>query len=250
VSVPIDTVTISQLTKRYGHQRALGGVDLTLRAGRLCALLGPNGAGKSTLLGIVSTLVRPTSGEVVYREGEGRAEHGDRLRRQIGVLAHDAFVYGQLTGEENLAFYAQLYGVDDIDARARELLDAVGLDEEARRRPAGTYSRGMTQRLALARALLHEPRLLLLDEPFTGLDRAGAEALAVTLVSAKQRGCVLLVVTHDLEAIAGVADHVAVLGRGKLVYEASREERPGESHGGGAGFSYVELKEIYHHFTE
>jgi heme exporter protein A len=212
----------------------------------MCALLGPNGAGKSTLLGILSTLIRPTGGEVVFRERDRPAEPGDALRRQIGVLAHDPFVYAQLTGIENLLFYARLYGVAAPDERASHLLDAVGLDDEARRRPAGTYSRGMTQRLALARALLHEPRVLLLDEPFTGLDRTGSEALAATLRSARERGCILIVVTHDLEAIAGVSDHVAVLRRGKLVHEASRQE----SSPGDGGFSHGELKEIYHRFSE
>jgi ABC-type multidrug transport system ATPase subunit len=104
----------------------------------------------------------------------------------------------------------------------------------------------MTQRLALARALLHDPRVLLLDEPFTGLDREGAAALARTLVSARQRGCVLLVITHDLESIGGVTDHVAVLRRGKLVHESSQPE----SEASGAGFSYGELKEIYHQFSD
>ncbi len=244
--MPVDAIQITQLTKRYGFHRALAGVDLTLRAGRMCALLGPNGAGKSTLLGIVSTLVRPTGGEVAFSDGERRVEPGEALRRQIGVLAHEAFVYGQLSGLENLHFFGRLYGVPDVDARAADLLSAVGLDHDARRRPAGTYSRGMTQRLALARALLAEPSVLLLDEPFTGLDRAGAQALASTLVDARRRGCILLVVTHDLESIAKVTDHVAVLRRGKLAYEESRPDATADA----GGFSYAELKDIYHRFTE
>jgi heme exporter protein A len=146
---------------------------------------------------------------------------------------------------ENLAFYGRLYDVPNASARATELLDEVGLDVDARLRPAGTYSRGMTQRLALARALLHDPQVLLLDEPFTGLDRKGAEALSRTLVGAKERGCLVLVVTHDLESIGDVTDHVVVLRRGKLVHEDSRESRDDS-----AGFSYQELKEIYHRFTD
>ena len=241
----IDSVSVSKLTKRYGHHRALANVDITLRAGTLCALLGPNGAGKSTLLGIVSTLVRPSSGDVVYRDGDGSVEPGGELRRQIGMLAHDSFVYAQLTGMENLQFYGRLYDLDEVDSRAAQLLDEVGLDSDARGRPAGTYSRGMTQRLSLARALLHDPQVLLLDEPFTGLDRAGADALSRTLVAAKERGRLVLVVTHDLESIGDVTDHVVVLRRGRLVHEDSRE-----SGDDSAGFSYGELKRIYHRFTD
>ncbi|HUS63649.1 MAG TPA: ABC transporter ATP-binding protein [Kofleriaceae bacterium] len=232
----IDAVRLSGLTKRYGHHRVLGGVNLDLQAGELCALLGPNGAGKTTLMGIVSTLVRPSAGEVVYRDGDRSVPHGGALRRSIGVLAHDSFLYGGLTAEENLRFYARLYEVEDGDRRAAALLEEVGLEEEARGRPVGTYSRGMVQRVALARALLHAPPVLLLDEPFTGLDRTGAAALARTLQRAIERRCVVLVISHDLEALAGVTRHVAVLRRGKLEHEARQA----------SGFSYEELKQLYH----
>jgi heme exporter protein A len=240
VTGPIDAVAIRGLTKRYGATRVLANVTMELRAGSLCALLGPNGAGKTTLLGIVSTLVRPSSGEVSYRAGSAAVPAGGGLRRAIGVLAHDSFLYGGLTAEENLAFYARLYELEDGPRRAAALLDEVGLADEARRRPVRTYSRGMVQRVALARALLHEPRVLLLDEPFTGIDRTGAAALARTLARAVERGCVCLVVSHDLEALAGIADHVAVLRRGKLEHD---ERRAG-------GFAEAELKELYHRHAE
>jgi ABC-type multidrug transport system ATPase subunit len=236
----IDSLTVSKLSKRYGYSRALAGVDLTLRAGSLCALLGPNGAGKSTLLGILSTLVRPNTGTVAYHVGDERVEPGEDLRAMIGVLAHESFIYGDLTGIENLLFYARLYQVADPRARADALLQEVGLEQDAAARNARTYSRGMLQRLALARALLHDPRILLLDEPFTGLDRAGAAALARTLARVRQDGKISIVVTHDLESIAGVTDHVVVLRRGKVAHEERRDET----------FSYAELKEIYHRFTE
>jgi heme exporter protein A len=232
----IDAVAIRGLTKRYGATRVLANVNLDLSAGSLCALLGPNGAGKTTLLGIVSTLVRPSSGQIAYRAGSEEVPAGGALRRAIGVLAHDSFLYGGLSAIENLAFYARLYELEDGARRAATLLDEVGLAEEARGRPVRTYSRGMVQRVALARALLHQPELLLLDEPFTGIDRTGAAALARTLARAVERGSVVLVVSHDLEALAGIADHVAVLRRGKLAHE---ERRAG-------GFSEQELKELYH----
>jgi heme exporter protein A len=248
----IATVIARGLGKRYGYHRALAGVELTLRAGEMCALLGANGAGKSTLLGILSTLVRPTSGTVAYHtRGEmagagtpGRSLAGSALRRQIGVLAHSALVYGELCAGVTLAFFARLYEVADAAGRAAALLDEVGLDGEARKRPARTYSRGMLQRLALARTLLHRPSLLLLDEPFTGLDRGGASALARTLGGAAAARQVVLVVTHDLEAIAGVTRHVIVLRRGRMVHESRRDD-PGQ-----AGFSYDELKQLYHQHGE
>ncbi len=215
----LEQVLVHGVTKLFGRQRALAGVDLELRAGRLCALLGPNGAGKSTLLGILSTLVRPTSGTVEY--GDGTLSPPD-VRRTIGLLAHEPLVYGELTAVENLHFWAGLYSVNDASTRAAALLDEVGLDADARLRPARTFSRGMLQRLALARALLHRPRLLLLDEPFTGLDRDGAAALARTLAAARADGQIVVVVTHDLEAIAGLCDHIAVLRRGKLTLDEAR----------------------------
>ena len=237
----IDSVTISGVTKRYGHHRALAKVDLCLRAGSLCALLGPNGAGKSTLLGIVSTLIRPSAGDVVYAAGEAAVQESAELRRNIGVLAHESFVYEELSALENLSFYGELYDVKDLDDRSKALLDQVGLEEHARRRPARTYSRGMLQRLALARALLHSPAVLLLDEPFTGLDRTGSAALGRTLAQARDDGRVVMVVTHDFEALDGVCDHLAVLRRGKVVLDQRTED---------GGFSYASLKELYHQFDD
>jgi heme exporter protein A len=230
----LSRVAARKVGKRYGHHRALAGVDLELAAGEVCALLGPNGAGKSTLLGILSTLVRPSSGDVVYRDGDGDRASDDGLRREIGLLAHASLCYGELSAIENLAFFGRLYGVVDPEARARVLLDEVGLEDRARDRPARTYSRGMTQRLALARALIADPSLLLLDEPFTGLDRGGALALGERLGQARRAGAIVLVVTHDLEAIAEVTDQVVVLRRGLIAHV---ERKP--------GFTYAELRELY-----
>jgi heme exporter protein A len=234
----IDAIRTTKLVKRYGTHRALAGVDLTLEAGRACAVLGHNGAGKTTLLGILSTLVRQTSGEVTYQAGGARIPAGDRLRREIGLLAHATLCYGELTAVENLEFFAGLYGVTGAAARIAELLDQVGLDAKARHRAARTYSRGMWQRLALARALLAKPSVVLLDEPFTGLDRGGAIALGRRLAEVKASGAIVVVVTHDLEAIAGITDHVAVLRGGKLVHEQRTTA--------GDALDYESLKAIYH----
>ncbi len=232
--MPLERVEITKVIKRYGTERALAGVDLELRGGSMCALLGHNGAGKTTLLGILSTLVRASSGAITYRETGGAVVTGDAVRREIGLLAHQSLCYGELTAVENLALFAGLYGVDDSPAALAALLDRVGLEVRARDRAARTYSRGMVQRLALARALLSAPSLVLLDEPFTGLDRGGALALGEQLGALTAEGAIVVVVTHDLEAIAGRTDHVAILRAGKLVFE----ER--------GAYDYEKLKDTYH----
>jgi heme exporter protein A len=229
----LDRVQISKVGKRYGSERALASVTLELTARSMCAVLGHNGAGKSTLLGIVSTLVRPTGGTVAYH-AKGGAVTGAEVRRQIGLLAHTSLCYGDLTARENLALIAGLYDVDGSAAAIDAVLDRVGLDRKARDRAARTYSRGMVQRLALARALLTRPSLLLLDEPFTGLDRDGALSLGEQLGGLRDAGAIVVVVTHDLEAIAGRTDHVAILRRGQLVFE----ER--------GTYTYEQLKDAYH----
>jgi len=230
----LDRVEIRKIAKHYGSERALAGVSLDLAAGSMCALLGHNGAGKSTLLGVVSTLVRPTGGSVAYRSN-GAAVTGAEVRREIGMLAHASLCYAELSARENLALIAGLYEVDGSAAAIDGVLDRVGLDRKARDRAARTYSRGMVQRLALARALLTRPSLLLLDEPFTGLDRDGALALGEQLGVLRDAGAIVVVVTHDLEAIAGRADHVAILRRGQLVFEDR------------GTYSYERMKDLYHH---
>ena len=215
----LTSVRVEAVGKAYGRQRALSGVSVELAAGELCALLGPNGAGKSTLIGVLSSLVRPSSGRIVA-DGAGSAG----LRAHVGLLAHDSLVYPELTAVENLDFWGRLYDVTDSASRGEALLDEVGLDRAARARPARTYSRGMLQRLSLARALLSSPSLLLLDEPFTGLDRAGAAALTRALLKAKQGGAIVLCATHDLEALAGLAEHVVVLKGGRVIRDERRAD--------------------------
>ncbi|HET6613509.1 MAG TPA: ABC transporter ATP-binding protein [Kofleriaceae bacterium] len=216
----VESVRIEGVSKRYGRLRALARADVVLRAKTACALLGKNGAGKSTLLGIVSSLVRPTSGEVVFELAGGHTVRGPAIRRHIGVLAHASLVYGDLTAAENLAFYGRLYGIENPARRAAEMLDEVGLASEARDRPARTYSRGMLQRLSLARALLHDPAVLLLDEPFSGLDRDGADAVGLLMTEARERGRIVIVATHDLAPVAGRLDRVLILRRGVIAHDS------------------------------
>ncbi len=229
----LDRVEVAKVAKRYGNERALVGVSLELRAKSMCALLGHNGAGKTTLLGILSTLVRQNDGKIRYRAGDTEVD-GENLRREIGLLAHASLCYAELSARENLELIAGLYAVDGSAAAIDAVLDRVGLDPRARDRVARTYSRGMLQRLSLARALLTKPSLLLLDEPFTGLDRGGALALGAELGTLRDSGAIVVVVTHDLEAIADRTDHVAILRRGQLVFE----ER--------GTYDYEQLKDIYH----
>jgi heme exporter protein A len=168
-------LTFTDVTRNFGRRRALNRVSLQCGAGEIVALLGPNGAGKSTLLSIASTLLEPTSGTVRYGDVTAR-EAGAALRARIGVLGHDLYIYPELSAAENLQFFGRVYGLPDVPARVEA---ALGRAELAHRRDdaVGGYSRGMRQRLALERALLHDPRLVLLDEPFTGLDDAATSAL-------------------------------------------------------------------------
>jgi ABC-type multidrug transport system ATPase subunit len=208
------SLTFSDVTRNFGRRRALYRVTLRCDAGEIVALLGPNGAGKSTLLSIASTLLEPTSGEVRYGEHLAR-QAGGALRARIGVLGHDLYIYPELSASENLHFFGRVYGLADVPARVEA---ALARAELAHRRddPVAGYSRGMRQRLALERALLHEPRLVLLDEPFTGLDDAATSALRGRLAGLRDVGCIVLITTHDLETIDGIVDRAVMLRNGRL----------------------------------
>ena len=208
-------VSVREVSRNYGRRRALTRVSLECRAGEVLGLLGPNGAGKSTLLSILSTLLAPSAGDVRYGT-KTAAEAGPALRACLGLLSHDLHLYPELTAAENLRFFAQLYGVSDVDGRVAAALDRAGLLSRGDDVVSG-FSRGMRQRLALERALLHEPRLLLLDEPFTGLDDASVAALVARLRELRGAGRILVVVTHDLDVAERLLDKVAVLKDGRLV---------------------------------
>ncbi len=214
--MPVDftAVRIVEVSRTFGRRRALNRVSLTLEAGTITALLGHNGAGKSTLLSIAATLLRPTSGRVEYGDRDAAAG-GAALRARIGLLGHDLYLYAELTAAENLRFFANVYSLDTVETRVDASLDRAGLSERRDDIVAG-FSRGMRQRLALERALIHEPRLLLLDEPFTGLDEAAREALRVRLRAARQAGAIVLLTTHDTAAIEGLTDAAVSLVDGRL----------------------------------
>jgi len=212
--VDFDLLRLVEVTRTFGRRRALNKVSLTASAGTITALLGHNGAGKSTLLSIAATLLQPTSGLVHFGSHDGR-NGGAHLRSRIGMLGHDLYLYAELSAAENLRFFAHIYGLDNVERRVDAALDRAGLGERRDDVVAG-FSRGMRQRLALERALIHDPRLLLLDEPFTGLDEAAREALRDRLRSARAAGSIVLLTTHDLAAIANLTDAAVSLVDGRL----------------------------------
>jgi heme ABC exporter ATP-binding subunit CcmA len=205
------------LRKTYGPTAVLDDVSLELGTGEGLTLLGPNGTGKTTLLRIVATLLRPTSGSLRVA-GADALKEPEAVRGAIDMVGHGSWVYEDLSALENLRFWAVMGGHDAGHARLRAALEEVELEASADRR-ARTFSAGMKRRLALARVLLGRARLLLLDEPFTGLDRAGRKWLGEFLLSFKARGGALVVATHSFDAGVGVADRVAILAGGRFVLD-------------------------------
>jgi heme exporter protein A len=208
-----DVVEAREVSRHFGRRLALSRVSVTFRRGEIVALLGPNGAGKSTLVGILATLTRPNSGEVRYGKATAR-ELGDRLRGRIGVLGHDLFLYGDLSAEENLTFFAKLYALPSVSARVESALERSRLTDRRADRVSG-FSRGLRQRLALERALIHEPRLVLLDEPFTGLDDESGALLIERLRGLRAQGAIVVMATHDFETADGLVDRAICLVNGR-----------------------------------
>ena len=208
------SVRVEEVSQVFGRHYALHRVSMSFEAGSLTALLGGNGAGKTTLLNILATLERPSSGEVYYDRNRW-ATVARRGRAHVGWVSHAALVYEDLTGRENLTFYARMYGLEAPAKQSERWLARVGLEEAADQRVAG-YSRGMLQRLSVARALLHDPSLLLLDEPLTGLDRQWRAKIGVLFGELRERGKIIVMSTHDLHALDGLCDRVGILKRGKL----------------------------------
>ena len=215
-------IKVNGLVKSFGPTVALRGVNLSVPEGQFVTLVGPNGAGKTTLLRILATLSRPTSGTVKIGGHELPKSAGE-ARRNIGLVSHQTLLYGDLSAEENLRFYGRMYDVADLDARITQVLEMVGLAHR-RRDPVRTFSRGMQQRLAIARAVLHRPSLMLLDEPYTGLDQDAAARLEAVMSSVGTEGRTVVMTTHDLERGLAVADRVVILAKGRVVFEANRDE--------------------------
>jgi len=204
------------LIKKFGFKTALRKVDLFLKPGDCLALFGPNGAGKTTLIQMLCSLMLPTSGKVIIAGFDTRY-HRVIMHRLIGVISHDTFLYDNLTAVENLNFYGRMYNVPQLNARIDDLLGRVGLSGYENN-PVQTYSRGMKQRLSVARAIIHDPVVLLLDEPYTGLDHQGAEDLQRLLNQFRDQRKTIVLTSHNLDRGLELCSHAAVLKAGQLIY--------------------------------
>ncbi len=208
-------IRASGVWKFYGDFAALREIDLEIGRGRTLALLGRNGAGKTTLLRLLAALGTPSRGAITIG---GAALREEAQRRRIGIIGHAVWIYDELSAEENLEFFARLYGISDAAARISRWLEVAGL-ARVRRSPVREFSRGMRQRLAIARAFLHDPEILLLDEPFTALDDRAVDLLSGLIREAQRQGRTVLISTHQLREALALATEVAVLDRGRLTFQ-------------------------------
>jgi len=213
-------LTVEGLGKSFGHNHALRGVNLRLKRGEFLTILGPNGAGKTTLIRILATLTKPSRGKMRLGSWDLR-QGGVALRREIGFLSHQTLLYDDLTAFENLHFYGRMYDVPNLEKRIQEVIRRVGLERRLHD-PVRTFSRGMQQRLAIARAFLHEPSLMLLDEPYTGLDQSAVEMLRGILQELAGGQKSVIMATHNLEQGLENCHRLAILVRGEIKYEADR----------------------------
>ena len=209
-----ESVQAIDVSRHFGRRRALSHLSLTVRSGDIIGLLGPNGAGKSTLIAMLATLAAPTTGEVRYGAESARTL-GAALRIRIGLLAHELHLYPELSARENLTFFARLYGLDPAGI-VETALERAGLHDRADE-PVSGFSRGMRQRLALERALLHRPRLVLFDEPFTGLDDRAVGLVSDRLRHLAAEGAIVVVATHDLDLADGLVTRAALIRDGRLL---------------------------------
>lgn len=229
--MPSTALHVEHLTKQFGTRKAVDDVSFDLPQGAFLSVFGPNGAGKTTLLRMLATLSRPSAGSMII-DGIDAKENPDKLRSHVGLISHNSMLYPDLTAEENLVFYGRLYGVANPEARALELLDAVGLKHRRLDR-VRTFSRGMTQRVSIARALVHDPSVVLLDEPYSGLDPHAVDIFD-RLIEQQREGRTFVMVSHDFEKGSALADYVLVMARGRIVRFAERSE-----------IATADLREIY-----
>lgn len=220
-------VLADDLKKTYGNFDALKGVSLKIAKGEFYTLFGPNGAGKTTLIKLLATLTTASSGDLeVY--GLDAKKEVKAIRSNIGVISHDTYLYENLTALENIIFFAELYGLQDVENRARAVIDQVGLGSRLHDL-VRTFSRGMKQRLTVARSIVHDPRILLLDEPYTGLDLAGAQIFGEMLADLKTQGRTILMTTHNIDEGLDLSDRVGILFNGKVVFEGSSSDLNSQS---------------------
>jgi len=214
-------IKVRRLVKTFGPKPVLRGLDFQVGHGEFVALLGPNGAGKTTFLRILATLSRPKMGEVIVA-GHRLPAEAAAVRRRLGVVSHQPLLYGDLSAEQNLRFYSWMYGVHDLKARIDEVLHLVGLYPR-RRDLVREFSRGMQQRLAIGRAILHEPDILLFDEPHTGLDQEAAAMLDGLLKEVASAGRTVVMTSHNISGAANLADRVDILSKGVITASESTD---------------------------
>lgn len=215
-------ITVKKLVKRFGLKTVLRGVDFEVQPGEFVALLGPNGAGKTTFLRILASLSRPSLGNVTIA-GYQLPNQAAQVRARLGVVSHLPLLYGDLTADENLRFYARMYNIPNYESRVTEVLEMVGL-ENRRRDLVRTFSRGMQQRLAIGRAVLHDPDVVLFDEPYTGLDQDASSMLDEVLKTVAAKGRTVVMTSHDLARAEDLATRFDILSRGVITASASRKD--------------------------
>jgi heme exporter protein A len=215
-------IEVKQLVKRFGMKTVLRGLDFEVQPGEFVALLGPNGSGKTTFLRILASLSNPSLGEVSIA-GYRLPQQAAYVRARLGVVSHLPLLYGDLTAEENLRFYGSMYGLHRLDERITEMLELVGLDQR-RHDLVRTFSRGMQQRLAIGRAVLHDPDVLLFDEPYTGLDQDASVMLDRIFQSVASQGRTVVMTSHDLGRAENLASRFDILSRGVITASATRKE--------------------------
>jgi len=218
-------IEAQHLMKDFGRKRVINDLKLDVEEGEFLAIFGPNGSGKTTLLKLLSTLLKPTLGQIKVN-GHDAKENGVELRQSIGLVSHETYLYEELTALENLRFYMKLYRVPHTKQKQNEienLLKQVALYHRMND-PVGTYSRGMKQRLSILRATIHNPKVLLLDEPYTGLDKKGCEVLNKMLTKFNNEGKTILMTTHDIEKGYNVSKRLGILIGGKLIFDTPKSK--------------------------
>jgi ABC-type multidrug transport system ATPase subunit len=229
----VSVVTVTNLIKQFGRFAALRGITAEFSGGKLYAILGDNGAGKTTLLRTLAGLNRPSSGEVSILGTNADAREFRDICQNVGYMAHPSLLYDEMSGMENLQYFARLYGLTG-NTRCAEVIKAVGLDPDLVR-PVGQYSQGMRQRMSLARALLNDPRILLLDEPFSNVDVHSATEMVSLLAGLRDKGKTIFVVTHQASLLEGVADESVWMEHGQIVQRSRNLKPPGASPADGPG---------------
>ncbi|WP_043932810.1 ABC transporter ATP-binding protein [Bacillus sp. EB01] len=216
-------IEVKKLTKQADSKLILRGINLTINKGETIGILGPNGAGKSTLLKVLATLIKPSTGEVTIGGYNLRKEQSE-IKKLFGYLPHSSLLYDHYSPRENLVFFGNLYGIKNPEQRAVELVKEVGLSFFLNE-PVKNFSRGMIQRIAIARAIVHDPEILFLDEPHTGLDQGAISILNNVILRMKEKGATTLMVTHDFKQAAEICDRIIIIKNGKIADDFILEDK-------------------------